>query len=60
MHILGVDLDIVDCGQPLNHLKSIEDQIDALVCAWVGILALDNCCFGLGDGDVMLWLPRGD
>lgn len=38
-------------------IKAIEDQIDALVCAWVGILTLEGKTTPLGNEDAAIWVP---
>jgi predicted RNase H-like nuclease len=42
---------------PMASLKTIEDQIDALVCAWVGTLIVDDAVTPFGDADAAVWLP---
>lgn len=39
-------------------LKSAEDMIDAAVCVWVGIAALDGHAQCFGDDDAAIWIPR--
>jgi predicted RNase H-like nuclease len=39
-------------------MKPIEDKIDALVCAWVGIQVLDGKAEPIGDESAAIWLPR--
>jgi predicted RNase H-like nuclease len=41
----------------MSSLKVLEDQIDALVCAWVGTLIIDSAAAPFGDGDAAIWLP---
>jgi predicted RNase H-like nuclease len=40
-----------------SALKSHEDQIDALVCAWVGALYVEGKATALGDDDSAIWIP---
>jgi predicted RNase H-like nuclease len=39
------------------QLKSFEDILDAIVCAWVAICALDGRVRGFGDDDAAIWVP---
>ncbi|SHI50493.1 Predicted nuclease (RNAse H fold) [Aureimonas altamirensis DSM 21988] len=38
-------------------LKSFEDKLDAVVCAWVGCLALEGKATPYGDSRSAIWLP---
>jgi predicted RNase H-like nuclease len=38
-------------------LKSFEDRLDAVVCAWVGCLALEGRATPYGDDRSAIWLP---
>ena len=40
-----------------RYLKSAEDQLDALVCAWVGTCYLEGCVRGYGDAESVIWVP---
>ena len=40
-----------------KDLKSIEDQLDALVCSWVGACYLEGCVRGYGDTESVIWIP---
>jgi len=42
-----------------SALKPIEDKIDALVCAWVGIKVLEGKAEAIGDEEGAIWLPDG-
>lgn len=42
----------------MASLKPLEDQIDALVCAWVGIQILNGAAEPLGNYDAAVWVPR--
>jgi predicted RNase H-like nuclease len=39
-------------------VKAYEDALDAVVCAWVGVCALDGRAAPLGDEDSAIWIPR--
>ena len=41
-------------------LKSFEDTLDALVCAWVGIKFMNQQCERFGDKFSSIWIPRKD
>lgn len=39
-------------------LKAHEDILDAIVCAWVGAVALAGGCDDFGDDTAAIWIPR--
>ena len=39
-------------------VKAYEDALDAVVCAWVGICALDGRATPFGDENSAIWIPR--
>lgn len=39
-------------------LKSFEDALDAVICAWVGICALEGHAEPFGDNESAIWIPR--
>jgi len=41
----------------LTSLKSVEDMLDALICAWIGIEHLEGRTVGLGDATAAIWVP---
>jgi len=41
-------------------LKDYEDRLDAVVCAWVAIAALDGRARAYGDADSAIWVPQLD
>ena len=41
----------------LAALKPLEDSLDALICAWVGIEHLHGRTLGLGDSTAAIWCP---
>ena len=41
----------------LSSLKPMEDMLDALICAWIGIEHLDGRTVGLGDATAAIWVP---
>lgn len=47
----------VDSAMPVNQLKAVEDRIDAVVCAWVGICALQGRVRPFGDRSAAIWVP---
>jgi predicted RNase H-like nuclease len=57
--IAGIDFEIPEGSEKFSDLKSIEDRIDALVCAWVGILVLAGKAVPYGDEEAAIWLPQG-
>ena len=42
----------------LAGLKSYEDALDALVCAWVGTEYLAGRATAYGDCDAAIWVPN--
>jgi predicted RNase H-like nuclease len=44
---------------PVRALKSFEDKLDAVVCAWCGICALEGRARPLGDDTASVWIPLG-
>ncbi|KKB10151.1 DUF429 domain-containing protein [Devosia chinhatensis] len=42
---------------PLRHLKAFEDSLDAIICAWVGICALEGRAIAHGDARSAIWVP---
>ena len=45
------------CIRDSSSLKPVEDMLDALICAWIGIEHLEGRTFGLGDTTAAIWLP---
>ncbi len=41
------------------EIKAYEDTLDAIVCAWVAICALEGRATAFGDGDAAIWIPAG-
>lgn len=39
------------------QMKAFEDQLDAVICAWVGACAIDGQATAYGDGDATIWVP---
>lgn len=50
-------LPLPDPASPGTALKSFEDKLDAVVCAWVGIEALEGRATPYGDEDAAIWIP---
>ena len=42
----------------LASLKPVEDMLDGLICAWVGIEHLEGRSVGLGDDSAAIWVPQ--
>lgn len=55
--ITGVELQTFAESNSFQQLKQTEDMLDALVCAWVGTLALSGGATPLGDDDATIWVP---
>jgi predicted RNase H-like nuclease len=41
----------------VEQLKCYEDMLDAVVCAWVGICALEGRAIAFGDYESAIWVP---
>ena len=41
----------------LASLKTVEDRLDGLICAWLGIEHLEGRTVGLGDHTAAIWVP---
>jgi predicted RNase H-like nuclease len=61
---LGQHIDEIHLPLPLHPeaeatsaLKAIEDALDSLVCAWVGIQFLEGRAVPLGDTTAAVWIP---
>jgi len=56
--------DVADCLPQLpvsptgSDLKAHEDMLDAIVCAWVGAVALAGECDAFGDHASAIWIPK--
>ena len=42
----------------LASLKPVEDMLDGLICAWIGIEHLKGRTVGLGDDTAAIWIPK--
>jgi len=40
------------------EIKAYEDTLDAIVCAWVGVYALEDRAVPFGDENSAIWIPR--
>ena len=58
-HIKGIPDFIPDPCEvtSLASLKSVEDRLDGLICAWIGIEHLEGRTVGLGDDTAAIWVP---
>jgi predicted RNase H-like nuclease len=41
-----------------REVKAFEDALDAIVCAWIGICALEGRASPFGDADSAIWIPN--
>jgi predicted RNase H-like nuclease len=55
--ISGIEIRIPKGQSSFAALKPVEDKIDALVCAWVGIQVLEGRAMSIGDNEGAIWLP---
>jgi predicted RNase H-like nuclease len=55
--IEGIDFEVPQNPQGFSALKPIEDKIDALVCAWVGIQVMEGRAMAIGNKEASIWLP---
>lgn len=51
-HFLPFEKDLT-----LSEMKAIEDRLDATVCAWVGICAVESKAIPYGDNESAIWIP---
>ena len=42
----------------LASLKPVEDMLDGLICAWMGIEHLEGRTTGVGDATAAIWVPK--
>jgi predicted RNase H-like nuclease len=56
--ISGIHVPLPTPSTPRWLMKQVEDGIDALICAWVGMLFLAGQCIPYGDADSAIWLPK--
>ena len=58
-HIRGIQEFIPEPSEvkTLASLKSVEDRLDGLICAWIGIEHLEGRTVGLGDDTAAIWVP---
>jgi len=40
------------------EMKAYEDKLDAIICAWVGICALEGRAMPYGNDDAAIWIPK--
>jgi predicted RNase H-like nuclease len=40
------------------EIKAYEDKLDAIICAWIGICALEGRAVPYGDDDAAIWIPK--
>jgi len=45
-------------GSSLKCWKAYEDKLDAVICAWVAIAALDGAATPYGDATSAIWVPN--
>ncbi len=59
-HIRGIPEFIPEPSEvtTLASLKPVEDMLDGLICAWVGIEHLEGRTVGLGDHTAAIWIPN--
>ena len=58
-HISGIPAFIPEPSEvtTLASLKSVEDMLDGLICAWLGIEHFEGRTVGLGDHTAAIWVP---
>ena len=59
-HISGIPDFIPEPSEvtTLATLKQVEDMLDGLICAWIGIEHLEGRTVGLGDHTAAIWVPQ--
>ncbi|WP_244520066.1 DUF429 domain-containing protein [Sinorhizobium glycinis] len=53
-------LPLIDESASGAELKAFEDMLDAVVCAWTGICAIEGRAAAFGDDASAIWIPSGD
>ena len=56
--IAGSQAAIAEAIRSCRAMKSVEDVIDAIVCAWVGVCFLQAEATSFGDSTAAIWIPR--
>ena len=51
-------LPVLDLSAGTVELKAYEDSLDAIVCAWVAICALEGKARAFGDENSAIWIPN--
>ncbi len=54
---VAVHLPELNEGASTAVMKSFEDKLDAIVCAWVAICCLEGKAVPFGDEDSSIWIP---
>jgi len=59
-HIEGAATSLAELGETASttDMKSFEDKLDAVVCAWVAICCLEGKAVPYGDENSSIWIPR--
>ena len=59
-HISGIPNFIPEPSEvsTLAPLKPVEDMLNGLICAWIGIEHLEGRTVGLGDDTAAIWIPQ--
>ena len=57
--IAGVEavLPRLEATAKASEIKAYEDTLDAIVCAWVAICALEGRAMPFGDENAAIWIP---
>ena len=45
---------------PSWQLKTFEDMLDAVICAWIGICVFEGAAVPFGDDTSAIWIPRSE
>jgi predicted RNase H-like nuclease len=66
VNLLRQELAGIEAALPLpSHqardveLRAYEDALDAIICAWAAVCALDGRAVAFGDDSSAIWIPRG-
>jgi predicted RNase H-like nuclease len=55
---VGAALPMLDQQASGHNRKAYEDMLDAVVCCWVAVCALEGCAIPFGDDCSAIWIPR--
>ena len=55
---VGATLPHLELNATGVEVKAYEDALDAIICAWVAVCALEGRAMPFGDENSAIWIPR--